>query len=209
MRFCYLIGLCCAFPVLANEAETLKRLAQCRQTQSSLERLDCYDSAWQDSTPHAIPAGQRSASWLRATEQEKGRETHSTQFITKESSVEDIPQVVLTTPALGIAPPRPILMLSCIDNITRLQLILHRPIAGRELPISIETDKTRFQSRWFSRDSGYILEASRGLQGIREIQQLFGATQMTIKLQSGEPRWTFNIQNIEQDIKSFRQACHW
>jgi type VI secretion system protein VasI len=44
----------------------------------------------------------------------------------------------------------------------------------------LRTDKGQFRSRWFVRENGFLLEASRGLSGIDEIKQLFGAKTLTL-----------------------------
>ena len=58
--------------------------------------------------------------------------------------------------------------------------------------------------------NGFLLEASRGLEGISEIQRLFKSNVFKIKSSSQNINGlTFNIQNLEQEIKSLRTACHW
>lgn len=214
MRYNGLIGGILFFFALssfATEKSTniLGNLEKCRQIISSLERLDCYDNTWDVDKHQQNFTLLRSKPWIDATEQEKNRSTHSVNFIMTEKIKDDVPQVLITTPAVGNVPPRSILMLSCIDNITRLQLIFHQPIEGRTIPVSIQTDRKAFNSQWLNRDSGYILEASRGLQGINEIQQLFGASKLTVKVTNSSKEWVFNIENLEQEITSLRQACHW
>lgn len=193
------------------EGELIKAMEQCRHEKAALDRLDCYDSAW-GNNPN-LPQGKQKGgvAWERAIEQESTRTNNSISLLTKSYNTEEgNPIIIITTPALGHKDPRPVLMFSCIDNITRLQIALISPTDKRDTYVEISTDKNKFETRWFFRENGFLLEASRGLEGISEIQRLFKAN--TIKIKSNVKDingLTFNIQNLEYEIKSLRTACHW
>ena len=76
---------------------------------------------------------------------------------------EDVAQqrVVLAAPALGAIGARPILALSCIDNISRIQLILPQPLAATRAAISIRNQQGRslLSEPWKVIDGGYIVDA--------------------------------------------------
>jgi hypothetical protein len=59
-------------------------------------------------------------------EQEKRRTDNSTVLLLTQRPGER-PTVIITTPAIGSLPPRPVLMFSCVDNITRMQVALTHP----------------------------------------------------------------------------------
>ncbi len=87
-------------------------------------------------------------------------------------------------PCHWFQPPRPVLMLSCIDNITRMQIILpNKQDAGS---VMVSTDRTQFTAEWFLRENGYVLESSRGLPGIDEIKRLLNGEKLTLKLTNNE-----------------------
>ncbi|EAY2189988.1 type VI secretion system-associated protein TagO, partial [Salmonella enterica subsp. enterica serovar Dublin] len=67
------------------------------------------------------------------------------------------------------------------------------------------------RSRWFIRENGTLLESSRGLSGIDEIKQLFGAKTLTIDTgtDSAAGKLTFNIDGLAKTIAPLREACHW
>lgn len=211
--FLLLSGMSTACMAESTPEEQVKAFSQCRSEPSPLIRLECYDKAWgtvEQATPPQEVAKNRGKNWLRATEQEKQRTEHSTGFLVKTSGTENNPTVILTTPALGRQPPRPVLMLSCIDNITRMQIALPSQIKESDIAVTLQTEKTEFKSDWFLRESGYLLESSRGLPGIAEIQRLFGAETLTIKSDlSALNGLTFNISQLSQEIKPLRTACHW
>lgn len=191
----------------AGDAHTLALVMSCRSENSPLLRLDCYDNALSASSNPNGGQQQAGPAWQRAMAQEKGRSDHSTAFLISEGQGSN-PQVVLTTPALGMPPPRPVLMLSCIDNITRLQVALVGP--QKDGAVTLTADSDRFNVQWFLRENGYLLESSRGLAGIDEIKRLMSAQTLTIDgTNGGISRLTFNISQLTTALKPLRNACHW
>ncbi|MER2370422.1 type VI secretion system-associated protein VasI [Photorhabdus laumondii] len=187
-------------------APSLPALLQCRAEPSPLVRVDCYDRLLDKVDNIAvIPLEKTGPVWRQAMEQEMKRTDHSTGFITTQSDSLPI-RVILTTPAMGVPPPRPVLMLSCIDNITRIQIALAKPQDSGTVMIS--TEITQFSADWFLRENGYLLESSRGLPGIEELKRLMTGKTLTIKTGNGN-RMTFNISQLEQAVKPLRSACRW
>ncbi|MTD26527.1 type VI secretion system-associated protein VasI [Erwinia sorbitola] len=189
------------------DSEKLSLALHCRREVSPLVRLECYDNVFsqgEKATGSLVNAG---PAWQRAMNQEKSRTDHSTQFLFSQSEGNN-PEVVLTTPALGVPPPRPVLMLSCIDNITRLQVALTQPQTQGAVVLTL--GKTRIEEGWFLRENGFLLESSRGLAGIEEIKRLMLADSVTIAGKNGAfTRLTFNISQLPQALKPLRQACGW
>ncbi|BCG10648.1 type VI secretion system-associated protein VasI [Buttiauxella agrestis] len=194
---------------------TLKAMLTCRAEPASLVRLDCYDHALAPQYPGFAGALKKAQlqgdAWMRAYNQELQRDDHSTTFITRQTEGER-PSVVITTPALGSVPPRPVLMFSCIDNITRMQIALPEPLKSAP-NLSITTEKTHLNVHWFLRESDSLLESSRGLAGIDEIKQLFAAQTLTVDIagqsQPSLHAMTFAITDLEKTLEPMRAACHW
>ncbi|MBF7981643.1 MULTISPECIES: type VI secretion system-associated protein VasI [Rahnella] len=200
----------------------LKAMTQCRAEPSSLVRLDCYDRlftpAYPDFSGALVKAQVQGEAWQRAFGQESQRDDHSTHFLITQTEGEH-PSVVITTPALGSLPPRPVLMFSCIDNITRMQIALPKPLSS-EPDLAITTEKSHTNAHWFLRENDSLLDSSHGLPGIDEIKQLFGAKMLTIALSfpaqatsaykntSSQPL-TFDINDLEKTLAPLRVACHW
>ncbi|MGG4610584.1 type VI secretion system-associated protein VasI [Providencia sp. Me31A] len=209
---------CCSlmpvFFALAGKAENnisqniAEELTQCRLESSQLIRLDCYDKIVLStaSEPNSLPdIAQMGKTWRQAYEHEMKRVENTAGFLVSVPEDGEYP-VIMTIPAIGFQPPRPVLMLSCIDNITRMQIILpNKQDAGS---VMVSTDKTQFTAEWFLRENGYVLESSRGLPGIDEIKRLLSGEKLTLKLTNNE-KLTFNISGISQEIKPLRAACRW
>lgn len=194
---------------------TLRAMMACRREPAALERLDCYDHILAPEQPGfdgaLVKARYEGEAWKRAFTQEKQRPDNSTTLMMTQSSGGERPTVIITTPAIGNVPPRPVLMFSCVDNITRMQVALTHTMTPDDIAVTLSTDAGRFQSRWFIRESGTLLESSRGLSGIDEIKQLFGAKTLTIDTgtESAAGKLTFNIDGLAKTIAPLRDACHW
>ncbi|WP_392565258.1 type VI secretion system-associated protein VasI [Utexia brackfieldae] len=184
---------------------------QCQNERSALIRLDCYDSIIK-ATPEPAPLPDTYHQDIaKVLIQEQQRPANSTEFILTQADGEISPQVILTTPALGTRSPRPVLALSCLDNITRMQIIVNTPLPSSASNLILKTDTgSRLESHWFIRDQGLVLENSRGLPGIAQIQKLFQAK--AVLIESDSPLLnglSFNIYQLEKAIVPLRQACHW
>ncbi|STE88289.1 type VI secretion-associated protein [Escherichia coli] len=106
-------------------------MQSCRRESAALERLTAMTACWhrcprQGLTGRLVKAGFVGEAWTRATEQEKHRQGNTTELLVTQVPGER-PTVVITTPAIGHVPPRPVLMFSCVDNITRMQVALMHP----------------------------------------------------------------------------------
>jgi type VI secretion system protein VasI len=208
-------------PVISAAEITLAAMTTCRQEPASLVRLDCYDHlltpAYPDFSSALVKAQVQGEAWQRAFAQENLRDDNSSNFLTQQTTGEP-PSVVITTPAIGIVPPRPVLMFSCIDNITRMQIALPGPL-HHEPNLSVATEKFHADVHWFLRENDSLLESSRGLPGIDEIKQLFGARTLTVALNKtdkgvsakSDPATllTFSIDGLDKTLTPLRVACHW
>ncbi|ECI7594827.1 type VI secretion system-associated protein TagO [Salmonella enterica subsp. enterica] len=202
-------------PVFAGDGQvTLEAMSACRKEPAALERLDCYDRilAPQSDSGFAgalVKARYDGEARKRAFEQEAQRADNSTALLLTRTEGEH-PTVVITTPAIGSLPPRPVLMFSCVDNITRMQVALSASRQEHDIPVTLKTESGAFRSRWFVRENGFLLEASRGLSGIDEIKQLFGARTLTLETgNGGAGQLIFNIDGLAQTLAPLREACHW
>lgn len=205
-------------PVYASETvdaqTTLNAISACRTEPAALERLDCYDRILSPQSGPGFDGALVKARYdgearKRAFEQEAQRGDNSTALLLTRTEGEH-PTVIITTPAIGSLPPRPVLMFSCVDNITRMQVALASPRQESDIPVTLKTDNGLLRSHWFVRENGYLLEASRGLAGIDEIKQLFGARTLTLETGNGSSGpLTFNIDGLAQTLAPLREACHW
>lgn len=201
-------------PAEPDATTALTAMQRCRKETAALERLDCYDQILapvQSGFDGAlVKARYDGEAWKRAFTQEKQRTDNSTALMMTQSEGER-PTVIITTPAIGNVPPRPVLMFSCVDNITRMQVALAHSMTPDSIDVTLTTDSRHFRSHWFIRENGTLLESSRGLSGIDEIKQLFGAKTLTIDTgtDSATRKLTFTIDGLAKTIAPLCEACHW
>ncbi|VEA40947.1 type VI secretion-associated protein [Salmonella enterica subsp. enterica] len=62
--------------------------------------------------------------------------------------------MVITTPAIGNVPPRPVLMFSLRGHITRMQVALTHPMTPDSIDVTLTADTRQIRSRWFIRENG-------------------------------------------------------
>lgn len=193
---------------------TLQAMQSCRRESAALERLDCYDRILAPEQPGFGNAALVKASFVgEARPAPQSRKTPPWQHhgAAGDAGAGERPTVVITTPAIGHVPPRPVLMFSCVDNITRMQVALMHPLDVHDIAVTLNADNRALRSHWFVRENGTLLESSRGLSGIDEIKQLFGAKTLTVDTgaDNAAGKLTFNIDGLARVIAPLRDACHW
>ncbi len=193
---------------LTNE-EKFTLLTECVSEKSALSRLACYDNVLRPTaTILTNQSGQHSPIWHWIVDQEKERAEDHTSLIF--NTYDEGDRVLLTVPAIGEQPPRPILAISCIDNITRMQIVLFRPMDTKNNQLQLVTDRETINASWFVRDDGFLFETSRGLLGIEQIKRMLNTKSLTLK--SDDPvlnGLVFNLTELDTIIKPLRTACHW
>jgi len=105
----------------------------------------------------------------------------------------------------------PILVFSCSDNITQMQIVLFEAAKPASQTLTLILDqKTSLKMDWFIRDKGYLLESSRGLPGISYIQKLFSTKEISIvSADQNLNGLSFNIKGLAEVILPLRGACRW
>jgi type VI secretion system protein VasI len=219
-----------ALHVAADEQQMIAKAKLCSQiSQSRLERLACFDDVF--ATPLAKTKSlinqtiterivKRPDFWqlVAAQEQQRRNEDVFVSSVNRDTTIEADASaqqntganVVLTQAAMGAIPPRPILTISCIDNITRLQIMLHQPIDEGVTPLTLVIDAQPLASRWFSEQNGYAIRAGRGLPGIEDIKAMLNHKTLVIRSKTPQlDNLSFELTNLVEDIKPLRQACHW
>ena len=223
--------------VMANDKQLLAQGKSCAKlVDNRLTRLTCFDEAFDTQLPDiklpvfdkaaAIARDIRPLFWHRVVKQEKDRGVDDS-FISNivlnslvlgadsklqgiQQDTENTEDIIISQSALGALPPRPILVFSCIDNITRLQLLLHQPIDEGMTPLALEVDGEAIASRWFSESNGYLIRAGRGLPGIQDVRSMFDKKSLVIRSKITElDGLSFELKDLKESIKPLRSACHW
>lgn len=183
----------------------------CRNIISNIERLACFDRA--AGTPrHTInqqwSAPEQDAPTVRRVlALEAGRTAEDLTF--RLGSGND--DLLITAPAIASGPASSYLAISCVQNITRLQLITAQPIDAGRVWVRLQGDRSQTASTpWQVTENGQVLDAGRGLPGIEQVKQLIGAQR--IHVQSDHPLvdgLVFDAQGLDPLIGEARKTCRW
>lgn len=119
--------------------------------------------------------------------------------------------LLITAPAIASGTPSSYLAISCVQNITRLQLITAHPIDAGRVWVRLQGDRSQTASTpWQVTENGQVLDAGRGLPGIEQVKQLIGAQR--IHVQSDHPLvdgLVFDAQGLDPLIGEARRTCRW
>ena len=201
----WLLLLFCWAPALAVEPRDCPRIV------SNIERLACFDQA------AGTPAHTMSRQWS-AQEQDaptlrrvvtQALERAPGDLMFRLSRGDD--EVMISAPADTLVTPAPYLVISCVQNISRLQLVTAHPIdTGRVTVRLLGEHGSTAPTPWQVRENGQVLDAGRGLPGIEQIKQLIGAKRIYVG--SDNPAvdgLVFDAQGLDPLIDEARKACRW
>ncbi|QZP24607.1 type VI secretion system-associated protein VasI [Pseudomonas mosselii] len=191
----------------------------CTGIVSNVERLACFDEA--AGTPARVPAiGRRwsapeldAPSVARVMANEARRAPDNLAFILgfEDDKRTGRRQVVISAPAIATSEPRPYLAVSCVQNISRLQLLTAEPVQGNRVTLQLRTEHRSTRSlAWQVLENGQVLDAGRGLPAIEQIKVLQGAQRILVV--SDHPALDglrFDAQGLDPLIDQARTACRW
>lgn len=199
----YLIVGCMPISVYSDQ--------DCLRIVSNIERLACFDKS--AGTPaHRMPMQgsapeQDSPTLRRVMAHEAGRPAEDLTFRLK-SAAEGL---MISAPAIASAAPHPYLVISCVQNISRLQLITAAPIRAGRVQVQLIGERgATVPTPWQVTENGQVLDAGRGLPGIEQIKQLIGAHR--IQVESDNPAvdgLIFDAQGLDPLIDEARKTCRW
>jgi type VI secretion system protein VasI len=192
----------------------------CPAIVSPLKRLECFDLA--AGTPiHHPPASPGDVGRILpivdlVQRNEARRRPEDQRFLLSSFSGPDSDQqqrMVISAPALGALPPRPLLAISCESKISRLQLVLDEPAKPNRIRIQLFRDERPVSAAYQWQvldDAGLVVDAGRGLQAISLLRNMGGGQRL--RLESDYPRLhglVFDAEGLGELIEQERQVCRW
>lgn len=202
----------CAFA----HAGLLDEAKRCTVETQRLERLACFDELF--GTPLAEPESSvEPGSGLRKLKHsERWREAYAQANaataaggVTYRNTGQKA-GLLATVSALGVQPPRPLLVLQCHNNITELTLMLPEPLDEERVSIGLGSTETLGQNAWRVRDNGYVLSIGRGLPAIRAVKEI--GLETNIRVYSENSRidgLLFDLTGYQNAIRPLRESCGW
>jgi len=212
----------------------------CRTIVSAIERLACFDA--EAGTPPATSAQMATPATAAATAQAPAAavSTAAPSAIVRVPDIVGLVQrnesrrkpdhagvlllrvgdaipgqdkVVISAPALAGSEPRPLLAISCLQNISRLQLITAEPLDVSRVNIRVLLDERPISDRrpWQVVEDGAVTDAGRGLVAIEQLRHLTRASQQ-LQLESDHAAFdglSFDTAALHELMAQQREACHW
>ena len=144
-------------------ADQLEDARLCTREPQRLERLACFDEVFGTPLAAAVvgfnaPDARRSERWRQAYARLDGKNAGA--GVLYRDTGKAAGQLV-TVPALGVQPPRPLLALQCHNNITELTLMLPEAMDQERVQLGFG----REQTVWRVRDTGLARRCGRGPGG--------------------------------------------
>lgn len=206
--------------------DVLAASRDCTTIVSALERLACYDAS--AGTPPTLPADEavvtpiiepappivpNIVSLVRRNESRRKDAQTGMLLLRVADALPGRSNVVISAPALNGATPRPLLAISCLQNISRLQLLTEQPLAVNRLNIRILLDGRPISPRrpWQVLEDGTVTDAGRGLVAIEQLRHLLRPAQQ-LQLESDHApieSLSFEVTALYALMNQQREACHW
>ncbi|SJN58205.1 hypothetical protein VR7878_02714 [Vibrio ruber DSM 16370] len=195
--------------VLSKPEQLVEQANQCRSVSERLERLRCFDRVFE--TPlHLTPLKEQkvgaSESWLHAmdslAELGEGKMMHLTE------QGDDAWLILLASnPASQFADDKkPVLMMSCIHRISRVELALPSEIPDARAKVTIQRE-TQY---WRSDDAGLLLSSGRGMPAISLMRIMAGQDKTVLRSNSKTvDGLTFDTTGLSEALKPLRTRCDW
>lgn len=211
-------------------AAALSATNTCTAIVSSVERLACFDAiAGTPPAPVATTSAAQSddaaasdqkpatrptiVELVRRNETERGVGETGFRLSRREEAIPGRWSVVMSAPTLGDAAAPPILAISCLSNISRLQLLATQPIAPNRMNIRLLLDGQPISASvpWQVLEDGTVVDAGRGLVAIEQLRYLVKAGGR-LQVESDYAPFSglqFDASNLHNLMKQQREACHW
>lgn len=187
-------------------AVDLKSAQQCTSISERLERLNCFDQLFQ--TPTQLndnrKADDKPQAWHTAFDTSMGSEPLN--VVEKGSEKEGDAWLTLTAKHAD-KDTAPVLMMSCINNISRIELALPLALEDARIRVSIAGGPTQ---SWRSDDLGVLFSSARGIPAISMMKAM--SKDARLELRSNSPAvdgLKFDASGLSQALKPLRSRCGW
>ncbi|WP_251882082.1 type VI secretion system-associated protein VasI [Grimontia kaedaensis] len=221
ISLCLMAGLALSSAnTLANETDNkalIQSASECVNIPARLDRLACFDEVFKtpvSGQPEASVIVQKPEAWERAKQSESERNEDETGFALRYANrAEPKSGIWMTATALPDRNQKknemPILMFSCIDNISRVELILPTATSEGKAEVMASSGYSVTQ-RWLSDDTGNIMRAGRGIPAIDVMKALMSGQRAVLRSDlEAIGNLTFDTADLRESIKPMRQTCRW
>ncbi|MCE0559226.1 type VI secretion system-associated protein VasI [Motilimonas sp. E26] len=210
------ISISSAFAQVEDAPQQIEQAKQCTEISSRLERLACFDRLFNtatatlsENTPtpgaHLSLPGQ----WQRMQEIESYRNGSVAFLYQSAPRTAELSDHWLAAPAIGSTEPRPVMLLSCLNKISRVELYFAKPISGNQINVTIKGKHTNSQL-WQLDDTGRMLRSGRGLPAIEVMKAMLSPAGFALRSDHPDVNGLhFSGETIKELIAPLRATCRW
>lgn len=184
----------------------LERAQQCTTISERLERLSCFDQALNTPTQLSTQSlgDNKPQAWHTAFT--TALEAQPINVI--EQGDKDNGDAWLT---LSVAQtqdkPSPVLMMSCINKISRIELALPTALEDARIQVSVAYGP---KQHWRSDDVGVLFSSARGMPAISMMKAMTKNSRLTLRSNSPQiDGLKFDATQLDQALVPLRQRCGW
>lgn len=196
----------------AQESNALVMQAeQCRAITGRLERLACFDHVFQTPVDEVASAPKQNVppSWQRAMQAAGGSDAAMVLVTEGEGKGSN---AWVTLKALNRTTrfehdAKPILMMSCIDNLSRVELALPSSVDDARIQVSVANAPPEYLR---SDDSGVLMSSARGIPAIEMMKSMARAPRLVLR--SNAPfadGLQFDAGELNDALSALRERCGW
>jgi type VI secretion system protein VasI len=214
LTFCMATGQVIAGDTDRSETIRLVEKAnQCRELTERLDRLSCFDRVFETPVQEAVEQVllNTSPSWKRAEEAAKQFSDDQNMVLTEEGEGERsnawITLQATNEESRFDQKGKPLLLLSCIDNLSRVELALPSEIPDARVKISLARGTTRY---WRSDDSGMLLSSGRGMPAIEVMKDMTRDSRAWLRSNSKSvDGLMFDTSRLSELLPALKLRCGW
>ncbi|HTV87196.1 MAG TPA: type VI secretion system-associated protein VasI [Dyella sp.] len=195
---------------------------------SPVERLACFDTLAGTPIPQPVKTATASTptvdgeqgtaaspaivKLVQRNEAQRKAEDHRFLLSRTQDGTSVASQIVISAPTLGSDVLRPLLAISCLSGITRLQFITRQPIPHNRLHMRLLMDDKPVADAaiWQVLDAGNVVDAGRGLVAIDTLKRMPGGNRLQTESDYAPlDGLIFDATDLHDLIAQQREACHW
>ncbi|WP_194437811.1 type VI secretion system-associated protein VasI [Vibrio fluminensis] len=193
-----------------SDERLVEQANQCRDIPVRLERLACFDELFSTpveaqgldaETPHY------SSQWTHAMDGKQQVRVDEGWALVTEPGEKGNAWIAMPAQNHDLDDEdRSVLLLSCINNISRVELALAKQVDAAKIQVS-----TRHMTQvWRSDDYGVMFSSGRGIPAIEMMKVLAQSSHLVLRSNARfADGLQFNTQDLKQGLEVLRERCSW